>query len=147
MITHEPNYQRKAHRIDIPLFVLIDNETYEIKDWSTTGLQIKDKDNKLKTTIKEDDEVFAKLILPTGNSSIILNLYITLRNAKYLGFEITNIDDKNRRVLRHYATLAIEGNAHRLEDLAGSLNMTNVETPIKEPISLSEEEYTKVEVS
>ena len=143
-ITQEQNYQRKSHRITIPIIVSIDNENFNVKDWSTTGLKIEDRDSILASKIKLKDEIEAKLILPTGKSSVMLDLTITFVNLKHMGFEITDMLEKNRRVLRHYATLAIEGNGQKIEDLTSDLLMVNVQTPIKEPLALTKDESEMV---
>ncbi len=146
-ITSELNYQRKAHRITIPIQISIDNVNYDVIDWSTTGLRIEDKEGVLKNNIQIDDKKTAYIILPTGNSSVTLKLQIRLKNADKLGFEISEMDEKNRRVLRHYATMSIEGNGERIEDLMSDLFMVNVQTPIKEPIALTESEAKEVHLS
>ena len=146
-ITSELNYQRKAHRINIPIQISIDNENYQVIDWSTTGLRVEDKNDFLKKNLQADEKKVAYIILPTGNSSVTLKLEIKLKNINKLGFEISEMDDKNRRVLRHYATMSIEGNGERVEDLMSDLFMVNVQTPIKEPIALTDNEAKEVHLS
>ena len=37
MATIESNQMRRAHRVDIPLTIVINNKAYKSKDWSMTG--------------------------------------------------------------------------------------------------------------
>jgi len=146
-ITQELNHQRKAHRITIPIMISIDHATFNVLDWSTTGLRIEDRDDILANSLKLNDEIKAMLILPTGKSSVVLELTIVLRNLKNLGCEITEMEEKNRRVLRHYATMSIEGNGQRIEDLMSDITMANVQTPIKDSIALTEDESKEIHMS
>jgi multidrug resistance efflux pump len=144
-ITSQANCQRKSHRLTIPIQVIIRNESYMLNNWSANGFQIED----LKLNIQMDETVDATLILPTGGASISLNIKAKLKNKNnnLNGFEIVEITDKNSRVLRHYASLAIDGNYNHIDDLSSDLFMTDVATPIKEPITLTEKEEKQVHKS
>ncbi len=146
MLKSENNCLRKAHRLKIPIKVIIENVMYMVVDWSTQGFKIERNNNQQEIKYKIDDKLNASLVLSTGNSSIVLETASVLRSITkdYFGFEITDINDKNRRVLRHYATLAIDGNINYIDDLSGTLFMTDVQSPIKEPISLTEKEHKEV---
>jgi membrane fusion protein (multidrug efflux system) len=141
-ITSQANCQRKSHRLTIPIQVIIEQNTYQVNNWSAHGFQIQD----LHTPLELDQTIDAALILPTGGASIVLNVEAKLRNiaGDLYGFEIITISDKNARVLRHYASLAIDGNYNHIDDLSADLFMVDVATPIQEPISLTQKESTKV---
>jgi len=147
-ITHEKNSQRKAHRIDIPIKLIIENNIFYVKNWSVSGVGI-ELTPEQKIDFNIGDVVKASIVLLTGESSIVLDIEITIKNKSdnYYGAEITKISDKNKRVLRHYASLAIDGNVNKIDDLSGNLFMQNVESPISEPISLSEKEEKKIKRS
>ena len=134
----EVNDKRKSHRINIPIKVIIDNATYFVKDWSASGLKVEYPP----ADIEIGDEISISIILPTGGSAIILDSKAIVRNEYqgYYGVEFKDMDDKNNRVLRHYATLAIEGNINHVDDISSDLFMTNIQTPIKEPILLTDNE-------
>jgi len=138
----EPNHKRKSHRLTIPISAIIDHHTYAVLDWSTTGLRVAcaQKD------IQKDDELELSLLLPTSDAAIILKVKAVVRNIydDSCGMEIIAISDKNRRVLRHYATLAIEGNLDHIDDVSSNLFMTDVQTPIKEPVLLTDKEDREV---
>jgi len=149
MITKEANTQRKAHRLQLPIAINIEGKNYEVLDWSTTGVGVKADEKLFAHSI--GDTLEASLMLPTGESSVLINLQMQLRakieTKQMCGFEITHIEEKNKRVLRHYATLAIEGNADKIEDLTADLLLTDIESPITEPIALTQEEVQKLRLS
>ncbi len=141
-ITTQQNCKRKSHRINIPIHVIIEGKTYRVDDWSIHGFRVENLDIRLDI----DETIDAALVLPTGSSSIILNVKARLRNVRKNGhgFDIVEITDKNARVLRHYAALAIDGNYNHVDDLSSDLFMVDVASPIKEPISLTENESDEV---
>ena len=144
-ITSQANCQRKSHRLTIPIQIIIDQKTYQLNNWSAHGFQVQN----LELELELDQIIDATLILPTGGASILLNVKAKLKNItqNLYGFEIIEISDKNSRVLRHYASLAIDGNYNHIDDLSGDLFMMDVATPIKEPISLTDKESKKVHKS
>jgi len=141
-ITSQANCQRKSHRLTIPIQVIIEQKSYQLNNWSANGFQIEN----LELELSIDETVNATLILPTGGASILLNVKACLRNINknLYGFEISEITEKNSRVLRHYASLAIDGNYNHIDDLSSDLFMMDVASPIKEPISLTDKESKKV---
>jgi multidrug resistance efflux pump len=144
-ITHEQNCQRKSHRLTIPIKAIIDHFTYNVLDWSTQGFKIEMDDETLKR-YNVGDKLQLIVLLPTGNSSILLHVKTIIHTIRgnALGLELIEIDDKNKRVLRHYATLAIDGNRNQIEDLSANLFMTNVQTPIQDSVLLSDKESKEV---
>ena len=141
-MTFEENYKRKSHRIDIPISVIIADERYSVINWSTTGLRV----DKITKDIHIGDELNISILLPTQDSAIVLNVKVIIRNKdnNTYGMEFTDISDKNHRVLKHYATFAIEGNLDHIDDLSSNLFMTNVQTPMKEPVILTDKEDIEV---
>ncbi len=144
-ITSQANCQRKSHRLTIPIQIIIDQKTYRLNNWSAQGFQVQN----LELELDLEQTIDATLILPTGGASILLNIKAKLKNISqnFYGFEIIELTDKNSRVLRHYASLAIDGNYNHIDDLSGDLFMMDVATPIKEPISLTDKESKKVHKS
>ena len=141
-ITSQANCQRKSHRLTIPIQVIIEEKSYRLNNWSANGFQVEN----LELELKIDETVDATLVLPTGGASILLNVKARLRNInhKLYGFEITEITERNSRVLRHYASLAIDGNYNHIDDLSSDLFMMDVASPIKEPIALTDKESKKI---
>lgn len=148
-ITHSKNSKRKSHRVTIPIQVVIHNHTYTVLDWSMDGLRVSLEPKNFQDDLSIGDILEIKLILPTGHSSILLDMKVTIKNitSNMYGMHISKINDKNRRVLRHYATLAIDGNIDHVDNLSGDLFMNNVATPIKESILMSDKESKDVHKS
>lgn len=148
-LTKEQNCQRKAHRMRIPIHAIIDHVTYAVTDWSTQGLNIVTTAAQPTIDIAIGDIVSMTLMLPTGESSILLRTEAMVKKIEgsHYGLEIIHISDKNRRVLRHYATLAIEGNRDSVDALTGDLFMSDVPSPLQEPITLTEKEHKEVHES
>jgi len=138
----EQNHKRKSHRINVPISVIIDDKRYSVIDWSTTGLRVE----KITKDIHIGDELNISLLLPTQDSAIVLKITAVIRNEYQdtYGMEFKDISDKNHRVLRHYATFAIEGSLDHIDDLSSNLFMTNVQTPMKEPVVLTDKEESEV---
>ena len=141
MIQKDYNHLRKAQRINIPIYFSYNNHIYEVTDWSTIGIGLLD-DEKAPLNLKKGDRITGYLILPTGKSSVSLEVTVEVKSIRenHYGFEIVEIEEKNRYVLRHYATIAIEGGKDRLEELAADLFTPDIQSPIKESVTLSEEE-------
>ena len=145
-VTHEQNSKRKSHRITIPIEVILNNRRYRVVDWSMNGMKISLQEDEKDFSLKIDESSPVKVILPTGESSILLDMEVTLRNIykRNYGVEITKINEKNKKVLRHYATLAIDGNIDHIDNVSADLFMSNIPTPIKEPIVLKDKESKDV---
>ncbi|WP_457743870.1 PilZ domain-containing protein [Sulfurimonas sp.] len=141
----EQNCNRKSHRLNIPIQVIINNVTSPVLDWSTKGLKIRYEGK----DISLEDELLVSIILPTGSSAIVLEATVIVRNIidDTYGLEIIKLSDKNSRVLRHYATLAIDGNRNQIDDLSSDLFMADIKTPITESILLSDKESKEVHKS
>jgi len=145
LMTSKANCHRKTHRITVPIEVIIANQTYRVLDWSTQGFKVNLPENNMKI----GEQVAIMIILPTEESSILLKAEVILRSVNHenYGFEIVKLNEKNHRVLRHYATLSIDANNSHIDDLSADLFMANVASPIRESISLSEKEHKEVHKS
>lgn len=139
MITHKPNERQKAHRITFPIFLRYNAITYKVKNWSTIGVAIADSDE---IDLVPEQSIDAALILPTQSASIALDVTLKVehRSGGLIGCSILKIEEGNRRVLRLYATRVIEGDILPLPDFASDLFLPPIESPLKEPIQLSEPE-------
>ncbi|NOZ11743.1 MAG: hypothetical protein GXP09_11990 [Gammaproteobacteria bacterium] len=136
LLTSEFNYQRKSHRVDIPLLVEIQGKSYPTKDWSMTGVGV---DN-VETWLKPEQVIQAKLVLPMTDSVLALNVELQFKSKRgtVSGFEFRELSTKNRRVLRHYIELAIEGKLDNVEDLISVITAPSVSSPIEEALNLSD---------
>lgn len=138
MATIESNQMRRAHRVDLPLTIVIKNHSYKSKDWSMTGAGVEN----LELEFKKDEIVSAFIILAMQEAKleIPVKLQFKVKRGNVSGFEFVELSEKNKRVLREFLELSIEG---RLENVDGLLSIYNepiVDTPIKESVVLSDEE-------
>lgn len=136
MITREPNLQRKSHRVDLPLYVEIEGKTCPAKDWSTTGVGL--------TGLEKAPEVGAilpaKIVFPMIESvlAISVKLVFKAKRGDMFGFEFHEMSARNKRVLRYYIELAIEGKLENLENLVAVTTMPGVRSPIEDALNFSE---------
>ncbi len=138
LLDRELNFPRKAHRVDIPLLVQIDGQVYQAADWSMTGVGIKGypEQPEIGTRIK------ARLILPLADVALQMEVTLIVRNRRetITGCEFENLSNRNRRVLRHFVELALEGRTDIIEDLVADLSAPDIESPLETALALSEEE-------
>lgn len=136
MLTTEPNNLRKSHRVNLPMRVTIRERTYRVRDWSLTGVGIEG----FHEALAPGDVLDAMLSLPMTES--VLNLRVRLRfvriHGDIAGFEYHELSQRNRRILRHYIELAVEGKLDNVEDLIAVVTAPEVNTPIQDALNLSD---------
>lgn len=136
MLLTEPNFERKSHRVDIPLYVDIAEKLYQAADWSITGLGILDAELSFVVGM----EVPARIVLPLGNARLSLDVMLIARRAGVgeVGFEFSDLNPKSRRILRHYIQLSVDGRLDNAEDLVAISAAPVVDTPLNDALNLSE---------
>lgn len=138
MAVIESNQMRRAHRIDIPLVVVVNGVAYKSKDWSMTGVGIDD----LNIELKLDDIIDASIVLALKEAKIEIpvKLQFKVKRGSVSGFEFNQISEKNKRVLREFLELSIEGKLEHIDGLISIYNEPVINSPIKETVVLSDEE-------
>lgn len=141
-ILTEHNSNRKSHRVTIPLLVDISGKVYQCIDWSVTGFAIID----LEQVWQLDELKKLKIILPIKEASLSIHVHAKLKNLRdnKFGFEFHDLDIKNKRILRHYIEMAVDGRTDSIEDLIGISASPSVETPIVNALNLNEIEEHKL---
>lgn len=136
MISKEVNSKRKSHRVTLPLFVEIDGATYAAKDWSINGIGVSD----LKLPPEKGVTIPARLIFSMIESTLTLTVQLTFKSQKgnTYGFEFHELSARNKRVLRHYIELAVEGKLENLEDVVAISTTPEVLSPIEDALNLTE---------
>jgi len=134
----ESNQMRRAHRIDIPLIIIVNGIAHKSKDWSMTGVGI---DN-LNIELKLDDIIDASIVLALKEAKleIPVKLQFKVKRGDVSGFEFNQISEKNKRVLREFLELSIEGKLEHIDGLISIYNEPVINSPIKESVVLSDEE-------
>jgi len=140
MATLETNQMRRAHRVNIPLTVIVNKEAYTTKDWSMTGVGLID----LPLELEFNEIIDAHLIVTLEDARIEMpvQLQFKVKRENISGFEFHKISEKNKRVLREFLELSIEGKLDQVDGLISIYNEPIIDTPIKESVVLSDEEET-----
>ena len=136
MLSTEPNNLRKSHRVSLPMRVTIGERTYRVRDWSLTGIGVEG----FTETLGPDEVLEAILILPMTDSTLSLRVALRFvrRHGEVAGFEYHELSQRNRRILRHYIELAVEGKLDNVEDLIAVATAPEINTPIQDALNLSD---------
>jgi multidrug resistance efflux pump len=134
MISREANLPRKAMRVAIPLFVEIDGKTHAARDWSTTGIGLSD----LPATPHPGEVVHARLSFPMLESTLLIPAQLLYRSTHdgVHGFEFHDLSPRNRRILRHYIELSLDGKLGDVEDIVAAVAIPGAEAPPQAPLML-----------
>jgi multidrug resistance efflux pump len=134
MISREANMPRKAMRVAIPLFVEIDGQTHAARDWSTTGVGLSD----LVATPRPGDVVHARLSFPMLESTLLIPVQLVYRSVHdgVHGFEFHDLSQRNRRILRHYIELSLDGKLGDVEDIVAAVALPGGDAPPQAPLML-----------
>ena len=135
MISREANLPRKAMRVAIPLFVDIDGRTYAAHDWSTTGVGLTDLDR----VPQEDELLAARLSFPMLESTLLIPVQLRFRGLHegIAGFEFHELSARNRRILRHYIELSLDGKLGDVDDIVAVAALPASSTPVEAPLTLA----------
>jgi HlyD family secretion protein len=135
MITRESNLQRKAMRVAIPLFVELEGVSYPVRDWSTTGLGIAG----LAHRFEPGERVTARISFPMLESTLVIPVQLEFRDRRddVSGFEFHDLSARNRRVLRHYIELSVDGKLGDVEDIVAVASLPATQSPVDAPLNVA----------
>ena len=136
MITREHNSKRKSLRVAIPLYVEIGGTSYPVRNWSTTGLGVLGMDS-----VPEPDTVIpARISFPMLESTLTVSVELVFRarHEEVVGFDFHDLSARNKRVLRHYIELSVDGKLGDVEDIVAVVAAPVTQTPIELPLNLSQ---------
>lgn len=141
----ESNQMRRSHRIDIPIQIIVENKIYTCKNWSLTGVGI---DN-LDIEYEFDQVINASLLLKFSEARLEIPVVLKYKNKRdsVSGFEFIDLSESNRRVLREYLELSIEGKLENADGVIGIYNEPILDTPLKESVALSDNEMGTLEAA
>jgi multidrug resistance efflux pump len=130
----EPNSQRKALRVTIPLRAEIAGTVHEVRNWSTTGLGTA----ALAEPPAEGHTLPARLSFPMQDSLLVLPVQLTYRgrHGEVDGFDFHELSPRNRRLLRHYIDMSVEGRLDDVEGLVAVAGLPATHSPIEVPAAL-----------
>jgi multidrug resistance efflux pump len=135
MMTREANLPRKAMRVAIPLFVEIDGKSHAARDWSTTGVGLAD----LEVVPREGELVQARLSFPMLESTLLIPVQLVYRGLHdgVAGFEFHGLSPRNRRILRHYIELSLDGKLGDVDDIVAVAALPAGGVPVESPLTLA----------
>lgn len=141
-IKFEHNSLRRSHRFRIPIFIVINDRSYRVLDWSLFGLAVED----LMDDLKVGDRIDAMLSLPMMESTLNIKVELSLQYIKKnrYGFSYKTISQKNKKVLRRYLEMAIEGGSDDANNILSIYNEPDIVTPVNAPIKLDDKEHEKL---
>ena len=136
MFSREANSQRKSLRVAIPLYVEIAGGTYAVRDWSTTGMGVVGL-----TAPPEPGTVLpAKISFPMLESTLTVAVELEFRREHegVFGFDFHNLSVRNKRVLRHYIELSVDGKLGDVQDIVAIAATPLAHSPIDTPLNLAQ---------
>jgi multidrug resistance efflux pump len=134
MISREANLPRKAMRVAIPLYVEIAGRTHAAHDWSTTGLGVAG----LEEAPRAGEVMDARLSFPMRDSTLLIPVQLAYRgpHGGVHGFEFHELSARNRRILRHYIELSLDGKLGEVDDIVAVAALPATATPVHAPLLL-----------
>ena len=136
MITREANSKRKSLRVAIPLYVEIGGATHGVSNWSTTGIGVFG----MTQPPEPGSVVPARISFPMLESTltIAVDLMFRARHEEVSGFDFHELSARNKRVLRHYIELSVDGKLGDVEDIVAVASSPITTSPIELPLNLSQ---------
>jgi multidrug resistance efflux pump len=134
MMSREANLPRKAMRVAMPLSVEIDGTTYVARDWSISGIGVSD----LAIQPQPGDVVRAKLSFPMLESTLLIPVQLVFRSIHegIYGFEFHDLSPRNRKILRHYIELSLDGKLGDVDDIVAVATLPTPGGTPQAPLSL-----------
>ncbi|GAB3650234.1 HlyD family efflux transporter periplasmic adaptor subunit [Ramlibacter alkalitolerans] len=134
MMSREANLPRKAMRVSIPLFVEIGGRSHVARDWSTTGVGLGDLD-----ALPAQGEVLAaRVSFPLQESTLVVPVRMVFRGVHegVAGFEFQDLSPRNRKLLRHYIELSLEGKLGDVQDIVAAAALPGAAHAAQAPLTL-----------
>lgn len=105
-VSHHKNQWRMSDRIKLPAWVIIDNQRYDLIDWSFAGFAIASQ-----TEFKVGDVVELTLTMPFEHHTAQCNLHaeVRIQDARSAVFEFVDIPQSVRLMMREYVENFVEG--------------------------------------
>ncbi len=142
-VVGESNSQRRAHRVDLPMAVEIGGRTFVVHDWSVGGLAIADPGD---LRLAKGETLEARLRIPMRGASLVLpvRLRVVACDERMARFSFVDLSPRNRRILRQYIELGVEGRLDNVEDMVSLLVQPELPSPIADALVLSEAEQEEL---
>ena len=138
-IRSEPNSRRRAHRVDLPMVIEIDGRACAARDWSVTGVAVEAPPG---LEANRGEVLAARLMIPMHGASLALpvKLRLVAWDGKLARFAFVDLSPRDRRILRQYIELGIEGRLDNVEDMIALLAQPELPSPISDALVLADPE-------
>lgn len=135
MITKEANFQRKSVRVAIPLLVEIAGQTYSVRNWSVSGIGVPG----LPAVPAEGELIPARLSFPMVEATLMIQVDLVFRKCHndVCGFDFHELSPRNRRVLRHYIELSVEGKLDDADNIVAIATTPAAQSPVEWPLNMA----------
>ncbi len=142
-IVGESNSRRRAHRVDLPMAVEIAGRTYLARDWSVGGLSVTAPSG---PPAKKGEVLSARLVIPMREAFLTLpvELRLVACDQEVARFTFVELSPRNRRILRQYIELGIDGRLDNVEDMVSLLAQPELPSPIRDALVLSDAEQEEL---
>ncbi len=140
----EKNSMRKSHRFDIPMKIHIQSHVYKTIDWSMVGVSIEAKSS---NDFEVNNFYDAVLLLGMLDASISLKVKLKcvyFKNNRY-GFEFSEFSQKNKKILRRYLELYIDGKIQDIDDLLAIYEEPDINPVLNLPVKLTDDEKSQLQ--
>lgn len=142
-IVAEDNSRRKFHRVSLKLKLEYNGHLYSVRDWSVGGVAIESFDPGLSI----GDVVNIRVVLPMPDSQLFVQMPVRVCNNRgsVTGCEFHNLNPRQKRILRHYVEMALEGQLQSVDDMIAITTAPVIASPIDEALTFTELEKNAIE--
>jgi multidrug resistance efflux pump len=139
-VSFEPNLKRRHHRVTVPLYLRIGDQSFRATDWSVGGFRVDD----FRGHLQPGDEFEAVLLLPYSEFSVQLPVKarIARRDGETIGCAFIDLTPAQQAALHHLIEAAMEG---RLGDLGEMLDALKTPVPAPERKLVEDTETTDLQ--
>lgn len=142
-VVAEDNSRRKFHRVSLTLKLEFKGQLYSVKDWSVGGVGIESFD----PDVQIGDVVNVRVVLPMPDSQLFVQMPVRICNVRgyVTGCEFHNLNPRQKRILRHYVEMAVEGQLQSVDDMIAITTAPVIASPIDEALTFTELEKNAIE--
>lgn len=142
-VVAEDNSRRKFHRVNLPMNLEYKGKIFRVRDWSVGGVAVEAFDG----PTEPDTILDAHVVLPMPDSQISVRVKLRVCATKngITGFEFHEPNPRQKRILRHYVEMAVEGRLQNVDDLIAITTAPMIASPIDEALTFTELEKNSIE--
>jgi len=138
-ISREKPSQRRHHRVSTPIDIVIDDQLYNVSDWSLGGFKI---DTWIDNGLTPGDEFECNFSLPFQGFFVAFNISLTVIRADsgVLAAKFVELSDRQTELLEHFVEELLRGNMTSVGD-----TILRIDSPVT-PVSTAPDPNPKGEL-